>query len=235
MLALVYDIHGNLPALEAVLADAADQGADGWLLGGDLAAFGAWPAETVARLRELPAATWIRGNTERWLVDRSDLPVDQPMHRAVLACREELGEALADELAALPERARVDADTAAVHASPVSDMRSFLPEPGDDEHELLAGVEEGRLVFGHTHLAFRRVALREGAPPVELVNPGSVGMPLDGDHRAAYALLRDGGQVEHRRVVYDHAAGVAELKRRYGDEPWVRIVCARLEQARFDV
>jgi predicted phosphodiesterase len=235
MLALVYDIHGNLPALEAVLADAEAEGADGWLLGGDLAAFGAWPSETVARLRELPDATWIRGNTERWLVDRSDLPDDQPMHQAVLACREELGATLADELAALPERATVDAETAAVHASPVSDMRSFLPEPGDDEDELLAGVQESRLIFGHTHLAFRRVALRAGAQPVELVNPGSVWMPLDGDHRAAYALLREGGQVEHRRVPYDSAAAVAELKRRFGDEPWVGIVCARIEQARFDV
>jgi predicted phosphodiesterase len=235
MLALVYDIHGNLPALEAVLADADGQGADGWLLGGDVAAFGAWPAETVTRLRELPDATWIRGNTERWLADRSDLPVDQPMHPAVLACREELGDAVADELAALPERVAIDDETAAVHASPVSDMRSFMPTPADDEDELLAGVDAERLVFGHTHLAFRRVALRDGAQPVELVNPGSVGMPFDGDHRASYALLHPGGRVEHRRVQYEHAASVAELARRFGDEPWVRIVRARLEQARFDV
>ena len=93
MLALVYDIHGNLPALEAVLDDARARGADAWLLGGDVAAFGAWPAETVARLRELDGATWIRGNTERWLADRSDLPADQPMHAAALACRAALGDA----------------------------------------------------------------------------------------------------------------------------------------------
>ena len=81
MLALLYDIHGNLPALEAVLDDARGHDVDGWLLGGDMAPFGAWPAETVARLRELPDATWIRGNTERWLVE--PLPPEEPMAAAV--------------------------------------------------------------------------------------------------------------------------------------------------------
>jgi predicted phosphodiesterase len=237
MLALLYDIHGNLPALEAVIADARAEGADRWLLGGDVAAFGAWPAETVERLRALEAATWIRGNTERWLSDRSDLPTDQPMHAAALACREELGDAVADELAALPERASlpgharsqaVGRRTLAVHASPISDMRSFDREAGDDDEELLGDVRDGRLVFGHTHIAFRR-----HAGPVELLNPGSVGMPLDGDPRAAYALVRDDGEVEQRRVTYDHAESAAELTRRYGEEPWVAIVRGRIEHARL--
>ena len=74
------------------------------------------------------------------------------------------------------------------HGSPVSDMQSFLPEPGDDEDELLIGVTDARLYFGHTHLQFRRTAAEPNGP-VELVNPGSVGIPLDGDHRAAYALV----------------------------------------------
>ena len=65
MLALLFDIHGNLPALEAVLDDARATGAQRYLLGGDYAVFGGWPAETLARLRELPDATWIRGNADR--------------------------------------------------------------------------------------------------------------------------------------------------------------------------
>ena len=69
MLALLYDIHGNLPALDAVLEDCP---ADRFLLGGDYTAFGAWPRETVARLRELDAE-WIRGNVDRWLVDDSEV------------------------------------------------------------------------------------------------------------------------------------------------------------------
>ncbi|MDQ3722352.1 MAG: metallophosphoesterase, partial [Actinomycetota bacterium] len=74
MRALIYDVHGNLPALEVVLADADDQGADGYFVGGDVALFGPWPEATVARLRELAPATWIRGNGERWTVDPDAAP-----------------------------------------------------------------------------------------------------------------------------------------------------------------
>jgi predicted phosphodiesterase len=227
MLALLYDIHGNLPALEAVLTDADGQGADRWLLGGDMVPFGAWPAETLGRLRDLPHSHWIRGNTERWLVDRPDLAADNPMLEAVEACREMLGDALAQELAALPESAPVDDWGTAWHGSPVSDMRSFLPRPADDEEELLRGVEDALLVFGHTHLQFRRTA----GNGTLLVNPGSVGMPFDGDARAAYALVHDGGDIELRRVTYDHAASAAELRERFGAAPWVEIVAGRIERA----
>jgi hypothetical protein len=65
VLGLLYDVHGNLPALEAVLGDCP---ADRYLLGGDYAVAGAWPRETVERLDELDA-DWIRGNADRWLVD----------------------------------------------------------------------------------------------------------------------------------------------------------------------
>ena len=203
---------------------------EAWLLGGDMAPFGAWPAETVARLRELPNATWIRGNTERWLVD--PIPSEEPMAAAVQACREALGDELADELGGLPESARIDSYTLACHASPGSDMRSFMPEPAEDEAELLGGVTERRLVFGHTHLQFVRTG--EGpAGPVELLNPGSVGMPLDGDHRAAYALVASDGTLRMRRVAYDHAASAAAVRERLGaaGEPAAR----RIERARFEV
>ena len=115
-----------------------------------------------------------------------------------------------------------------VHASPPSDVRSFLPEPADDEEELLAGVQEERLVFGHTHVPFRR----EAAGGTELVNPGSVGMPFDGDPRAAYAIVREGGAVEHRRVGYDHDSVADDLRLRFG--PWAETVARRIERARFD-
>jgi predicted phosphodiesterase len=228
MLALLYDIHGNLPALDAVLADLEGRDVDRYLLGGDMAPFGAWPAETVARLRELDDAVWIRGNTERWLVE--PLPGGQPMAAAVQACREALGDPLADELGALPENARIDATTMAWHGSPVSDMESFQPEPADDEAALLEGVTDARIVFGHTHLQFRRPAVRDG---IELLNPGSVGIPLDGDHRASYALVAPDGTVELRRVEYDWRASAQALRDRYGDAEWVGIVTGRIERARF--
>jgi diadenosine tetraphosphatase ApaH/serine/threonine PP2A family protein phosphatase len=106
-------------------------------------------------------------------------------------------------------------------------MRSFLPHPADDEEELLRGVEDALLVFGHTHLQFRRTA----GNGTLLVNPGSVGMPFDGDARAAYALVHDGGDIELRRVTYDHAASAAELRERFGAAPWVEIVAGRIERA----
>lgn len=227
MLALLYDIHGNLPAIEAVLADAGDQGARRYLVGGDVALFGPWPRETVARLQELAPATWIRGNGERWTADPDSAP--EGARGATAAARRALGDALVQELAALPESAVVDARTRAWHGSPVSDVRSFAPTPGEDEAELLAGVTEPRLIFGHTHLPFRRTS---AVPGIELVNPGSVGMPFDGDHRAAYALLGNDGFVEHRRVKYDHAASAAALRERYGDAPWIETPEYRFAHAR---
>ena len=229
MLALIYDVHGNLPALEAVLADAREQGADGYLVGGDVALFGPWPEAAVARLRELAPATWIRGNGERWTADPQAAP--QPVRGATGAARDALGDALVGELAALPESAPVGTETRAWHASPVSDVRSFTPEPGDDEAELLEGVAERRLIFGHTHLPFRRASAVGG---IELVNPGSVGMPFDGDHRAGYALLADDGTIVHRRIAYDHAAVPAALRDRYGDAPWVDVLAFRFTHAQLE-
>lgn len=222
MLALLYDVHGNLPALDAVLADAEALAPDGFLLGGDYTLFGAWPRETLARLRELDA-DWIRGNGERWTARPEDAPA--PVRDAVARCRELLGDELVADLAALPETLARE-DTLYCHASPESDVRSFLPEPADDEPELVHGVTARRLVFGHTHLPFLRPAVTGS---VELVNPGSVGMPFDGDPRAAYALVRDDGTVEHRRVAYDHLASAAAVRERLGEAG--ELPARRIEQA----
>ena len=225
MLAVLYDIHGNLPALEAVLADAHAQGAGRFLLGGDYAAFGAWPAQTVARLDELQDATWIRGNWDRWQVDPSSLPDDEVVQGAARAVLAELDERTVARLGALPPTVSSD-ETLFCHASPSSDMRSFAPDgAGEDEAELLAGVAEPRVVFGHTHLQFKRAS----AGGITLVNPGSVGLPLDGDTRAAYALLHPSGEVELRRVAYDHAHAAAALRER--GEPWTEAIAQRLENA----
>lgn len=226
MLACLYDVHGNLPALEGVLADARRQGATRWLLGGDLALMGGWPAETVEILRVLERATWIRGNADRWLVDPPD---DDDLRVAVADCRAEIGDADADALGALNPDAVVGGDRF-VHASPVSDMRSFLGAPEPDEQELLEGVTEPRLVFGHTHIPFKRVSMFGG---IELVNPGSVGVPLDGDHRAAYALIHPDRRVEQRRVEYDWQASADRLYEKFGEKPWTQMVHGRITRARL--
>src|SRR5947208_10815755 len=106
-IAVLYDIHGNLSALEAVLQDARGAGAARFVLGGDYALFGPCPRETVTALRQLPDATWIRGNVDRWTAFPDDLPDDPSLARAVADCRHALGDQLAAELGALGEQAVV--------------------------------------------------------------------------------------------------------------------------------
>ena len=228
MIALLYDVHGNLPALEAVIADARERGATGWLIGGDVALFGPYPAETIGRLRDLNGAVWIRGNTDRWTGSPEDAPDNEEVQGAIAAARDVLGDAVVRELADLPESAELSPGERAWHASPVSDVRSFFPDPAPDEDELLAGVTDRRLVFGHTHLPFERTVGQ-----TELVNPGSVGMPLDGDHRASYGLRHHDGTIELRRVAYDHESAIAALRERF-DGGWTAAPLHRLTHARME-
>ena len=195
MLAVLYDIHGNLVALEEVLKDADAAGADAFLLGGDFASWSPWPKETLERLRGLVGTTWIRGNGERWL---RDPPLDRP--EVVVALAETpAGVGTYDGwLYSLQTQVELDG-VLYVHGSPLSDVESFAAEPQPGEERMLAGVRDRTVVFGHSHLQFRR----PGPNGTELLNPGSVGMPLDGDTRGAYALRRDDGEFEFRRVAYD--------------------------------
>jgi diadenosine tetraphosphatase ApaH/serine/threonine PP2A family protein phosphatase len=221
-------VHGNRPALEAVVDDARRAGADRFLLGGDYALFGAWPAETVAALRAIPHAIWIRGNVDRWTATPSEAPEDDLIRGAIEDCREALGASVVAELGKLPKAAAVGG-TRYCHGSPISDVRSFMPEAADEDSELLGGIRERRLVFGHTHLQFRR----PGPSGVELVNPGSVGLPFDGDRRAAYALMDDDGQLDQRRVEYDVGSAIAALAERFPGRGWAERSAVRLERARF--
>ena len=195
MLALLYDIHGNLVALDEVLKDAEAAGVDAYLLGGDFASWSPWPRETIERLRSLPNTTWIRGNGERWL---REPPLDRP---EVMAAFSEHNSGLGtDEGWLYSLQAQFELDGVLyVHGSPLSDVESFPPEPGEDDERMLNGVRDKTVVFGHSHQQF----LRPGPNGTTLLNPGSAGMPLDGDVRAAYALREDGGEFEFRRIEYD--------------------------------
>jgi predicted phosphodiesterase len=194
MLGVLYDIHGNVPALEAVLGDADELGVERWLLGGDYGTPSPWPLETLARLKKLEPATWIRGNGERWL---REPPSDRP---EVMQSYELFAGGLPDDVVEwlynLPPQAEVDG-VLYVHGSPLSDVESFAPEPEEDEARMLAGVRDRLIVFGHSHQQFRRL----GPDGTDLLNPGSVGMPLDGDTRAAWATYD--GDFTLRRTEYD--------------------------------
>ena len=228
MRALLYDIHGNLPALEAVLGDAEAAGAQSFVLGGDYAFVGAWPSETVAVLRELDAL-WIRGNGERWTADVDAAPELELVRRALAYAAETLGDVLVSELDSLPGQAEVNG-VLFCHGSPRSDVETFAPEPVAGEEELLEEAEQPVVVFGHSHIQFSR----HGAGRV-LVNPGSVGMPFDGDSRAAYALWRGQREFELRRVEYDSGAYVADLRSQLSDVlgDAVETLVRRIEQAAF--
>ena len=210
MLGLLYDIHGNLPALERVLEQAEAEGVDRWLLGGDYGTPSPWPLETLDRLEQLPNATWIRGNGERWL---REPPLDRPeVMKSYEIFAGGLPDDVVDWLYGLPPQAELDG-VLYVHGSPLSDVESFAPQPEADEGRLLAGVRDRRIVFGHSHQQFRR----PGPAGVELLNPGSVGMPLDGDTRSAWAVRTARGDFEFRRTEYD-AQRAADAYRQLGGD-----------------
>jgi predicted phosphodiesterase len=219
VLALLYDIHGNLPALEAVLADAEGQGADRWLLGGDFAAFSPWPGETLERLRALPNATWIRGNGERWL---REPPTDRP---DVMEAFAQVGSGVGTEagwLYSLQTQVELDG-VLYVHGSPLSDVESFAPQPQEGEERMLLDVRGCMVVFGHSHQQFRR----PGPNGTDLLNPGSVGMPLDGDRRAAWAVRLEDGSFEFRRTEYDVERALAGWRSLSG--PFAQRAAQRVE------
>lgn len=220
--ALLFDVHGNLLALNAVLEDAEAAGADSYLLGGDYATFGPWPRETVERLQLLPRALWIRGNVERWLIDGAGPARNghRLVQNALRTANDALGSSLVTKLYALPERAEVDG-ILFCHGSPLSDVESFAPTAQPGEEQLLAGDTSRTIVFGHSHRQFSR----QGPSNTQLVNPGSVGMPLDGDPRAAWALL-DHGEFDFRRSAYDVERAAAKM-RSHGD--WAELLARRIE------
>ncbi|HEV8098994.1 MAG TPA: metallophosphoesterase family protein, partial [Gaiellaceae bacterium] len=200
----------NLPALERVLEQAEAEGVDRWLLGGDYGTPSPWPLETLDGLEQLPNATWIRGNGERWL---REPPLDRPeVMQSYEIFAGGLPNDVVDWLYGLPPQAELDG-VLYVHGSPLSDVESFAPQPEADEERLLAGVRDRQIVFGHSHQQFRR----PGPDGVELLNPGSVGMPLDGDTRSAWAVRTDDGELEFRRTEYDVQRAADAYRRLGGD------------------
>ena len=192
--AALYDVHGNLPALDAVLAEV---DADVILVGGDAVA-GPWPAETLARLRGLEGDVhFIRGNADREIAEQT--PGLAPAHLMEFV-RSRLSAAEIDFLGSLPltESIGVDGlgDVLFCHATPRNDEEIFTRiSPDDRWRAALDGVEADVVVCGHTHIQFdRRI------DDIRLVNAGSVGMPYEREPGAYWALL--GPDVELRRTPY---------------------------------
>jgi putative phosphoesterase len=207
-LAIVSDIHGNLTALEAVIADLSRRGVDRVVHGGDLALAGCQPAEVVDRVRELG---WpgIVGNTDEllWRPEQRETQLgNAPKLHALLrllfddyapATREKLGDERLGWLRRLPDEHR-EQDFVLVHASPGDLWRAPLPDADDATLGATYGSCDARtVVYGHIHRPYVR---RLGQ--ITIANTGSVGSPFDGDPRASYLLL-DMDEAQLIRVDYD--------------------------------
>jgi putative phosphoesterase len=232
--AIVSDIHGNLTALEAVLADLRLSSPDVIFHGGDLAANGAHPAEVVDRVRDLG---WlgVRGNTDEMLCSPEDLTklaTQFPKLQSILANFEEmipwtcalLGEDKIRWLQKLPYLQRQDA-VAILHASPNNLWQAPLPGASELELSIYRGLEVPFVVYGHIHRPY--VRRLEG---MTVANTGSVSLSYDGDPRASYLLL-DGASVTIRRVEYDLEREVDALL--HSGLPHAQWLCQILRAGRY--
>jgi predicted phosphodiesterase len=211
VLAIVSDLHGNLPALEAVLAHLGT--ADGLVCCGDLVGYYPDAPAVVERIRRL-AAVVVRGNHELMVTGAREVPPARASYYATAAARRALSADQLAWLAGLPASVRLERDGLAVevrHASPWDEETYLYPDSD------LAGValaEGSWLLLGHTHYPMLR---RAGGG--FLANPGSVGQPRDRDPRAAYAVLDTAsGRWEQRRVAYGHRVYQERLGRLGVDE-----------------
>ena len=207
-IAVLADVHGNMPALEAVQADIAARRPDEVLVGGDLVGRGPEGSRVIAAIR---AAGWpsIRGNHEQYMLDfrRRRVPEDW-WRREVWAASRYMAADLSPEdvswIESLPPTLRPAGapELLLVHGTPESANAGIGPWTGDDElRRHLAGIDAEILICGHTHRPLDR-RLPEG----RVVNVGSVGLPFDRDPRAQYALFHRHGagwEVEARRIEYD--------------------------------
>ena len=176
--AALYDVHANVPALEAVLADVERERVDTIVFGGDLT-WGPEPSEALTIVRSLPHARFVRGNCDRepdeW--ERSRLSAEDVTF-----------------LQGLPETLELYA-VLYCHATPRSDEEIVTPATSDEDlAEILEGVDQQAVIVGHTHMQQDR---QIGA--VRFVNAGSVGLPYEGELAAFWALVDD-GEIELKKT-----------------------------------
>jgi predicted phosphodiesterase len=198
LVAALYDVHGNLPALDAVLADVPDDAAV--VVGGDVA-FGPFPSETLERLRGLgDRVHWIRGNADRELT-----PGEEGLAPAAMIewVRARLTPEQTAFLHGLPPTLELDVDGVGrvlfCHATPQNDVDIFTSiTPVERVAPSFAGVTADLVVVGHTHMQFDREIAG-----TRVVNAGSVGMAYEDTPGAYWALLpHDGGHVELTMTPY---------------------------------
>jgi len=201
-LALISDVHGNLPALEAVLEDIdalGDGGVDAVACAGDVVGYGPWPSECVERVREACSVV-VQGNHDRTVQTPAEYSHNEMAMRGLEHAKRELDDEQREWLAELPPRTTVGRGRVRlVHSHPDPDQLGRYVQPSEFTGLRPYLDDYDALVLGHTHL--------QHEAPVDgrlVVNPGSVGQPRDRDPDAAYAVLDvDDASVDLHRVEYD--------------------------------
>jgi len=241
--AVLSDIHGNVAALDAVLADLIAQPHEETVIAGDLAFLGPRPAESIARVREMNVPT-IYGNSDRYLshgnphFSREDW---------LEWTRERIGPDDLQYLAGLPfdhyivppDGRQPEDNLLIVHASPTDVEAAVITEtnptaptitltPEADAARMIGDARADLILYGHIHYASAGTV---GGQRVASI--GAVGFPFDGDPRAAYALVTWDGThwaVTHRRVAYDYEAVARDAEQ--SGAPFAAIAAHRLREAR---
>jgi predicted phosphodiesterase len=200
--AALFDVHGNLPALESVLAEVESAGVDVVVCGGD-AVPGPFPRETLSLLRGLgDRLRYVHGNGERHLLGTADgSRSDDPLEHQARWCADQLSGKELEYLADLPPTVVVAVDGLGdvlfCHGTPRSDEEIVTLVTTDERLQtILVDVREAVVVAGHTHSQLDRAV-----GSTRFVNAGSVGMPYEREQGAYWALL--GPEVDLRSTAYD--------------------------------
>ena len=210
-LAVLADVHGNLPALQAVIADMEQFKVDQVVVAGDSINWGPFSREALEIISALKWAL-IRGNNEYYALDHGACRA--PAHWSAFTLppilREQLGDQWLNIVACLPDTLSVRFPDAppikVIHGIPGNPWVAIFPNSTADEvRNWLEDIEENTVISAHSHIPMERHVGRW-----HIFNPGSVGVPLDGEFSASYMILlgdQRGWQLEaHRRVPFDYDA-----------------------------
>ncbi|MHA2287209.1 MAG: metallophosphoesterase family protein [Promethearchaeota archaeon] len=192
--AIISDIHGNLHALNAAISDIKSLNISEIVFLGDLVISGPSPLEVFQELRNLRLICWIKGNTDDWFAEINEewlpaTPQEEKLHKTFLYAQDRLDKESINFLIERPETCsfeKAGVTILAVHGSPRSISEGIGKDIGENDLKtIISNIKESIIVSGHTHVPFiGEVAYKT------IFNVGSIGMPLDGDNRASYGIIK---------------------------------------------
>ena len=211
--AVISDIHGNLDALHAVVADAQTLGLQVFLNAGDAVGFGIYPSQVIQALRSAAFLNVI-GNVDLEVLETLRNPNSKGDEAGKELAIDELTPSDVAYLQSLPKELRLQIDGKTIlvtHGTPESVDEHLYPDsPVERFREIALKTSADVIITGHTHTPMKREV--DG---VIFMNPGSVGRPVDGDPRAEYAVLSlDPFSIEFRRVNYDFETVANEMRKK---------------------